>query len=63
MSIHAKVMEDETDEEQETKSTLNFYIEPVSVEFVNKNDYRINMPYTAYVRVSYYMTDVQSSLY
>ena len=56
-------MEDETDEEQETKSTLNFYIEPVSIEFVNKNDYRINMPYTAYVRVSYYMTDVQSSLY
>ena len=52
MSIHAKVMENETDEEQETKSTLNFYIEPVSIEFVNKNAYRKNMPYTAYVHIT-----------
>jgi len=61
MSIHAKVMEDETDEEQETKSTLNFYIEPVSMKFVNKKDYRMNMPYTAYVRVSYFMAYVHCS--
>ena len=61
MSMHAKVMEDETDEEQETKSTVNFYIQPVSMKFINKKDYKPDMVYTAYVRISYFMADVQST--
>lgn len=52
MSMHAKVMEDETDEEQETKSTVNFYIQPVSMKFINKKDYKPDMLYTAYVHIT-----------
>ncbi|CAG2232824.1 unnamed protein product [Mytilus edulis] len=52
LKIKAEVTEDETDEEQGTETSINFYTEPVAMELVNKKEYRKNMDYTVYIHIT-----------